>query len=210
MSINKLCSSNTLANPTVFYMTLGGGVRKWKSRLWLIPYSFIHLHSIITGEIYLLHSYYIILCALVVVVQNFRIKTKPPKHEHKIKWSWRFSVAEARTHGLWGCLKTISFEYQKEYHISVMVMLLLTVFGFFFSPQTLEWMQRLYTFFCECAHQITLGRCWFLGCVYYVNFNSTEKKIFTEKFVQHFMLALCAILPTPSPDCTAHYILHVN
>lgn len=117
----------------------------WKSRIWLSP-AFNHYRR----NLFVVSTLHC-LCLSVVLMQNFRMKTKLPKCAwNGMEWNWWLSVAEARTHGLRGCFTTISFEYQKEYHISAMVMVMLCcycVWLSFFPPQTLERMQRLYTFF---------------------------------------------------------------
>lgn len=103
------------------------------------------LHSIITGEIYSLSSYYIV--CVCVLVQNFRMETELPKCVHCSKWNWMeltgfgSSGPHARSprmpqNNLIWISKRISY-----FGELVMPMLLCL------APQTLERMQRPYTFF---------------------------------------------------------------
>lgn len=108
--------TKTLVNSTVFHLTLGVNIRANVEKPLMALFC---IQSLPAKFIRYLH---IILCVCV-----FWCKISEWKRSYRnvciaqngIEWSWRVSVAAARTHGLRGCLKTISFEYQKEYHISV-------------------------------------------------------------------------------------------
>lgn len=95
--------------------------RTRKTRFWLPSHRFVCSHFIITGKFI---CYTHIKLRVLVVVHNFKMETKPPKH---VQWD-EMVFGSSSSSGLRGCLKIISFEYQKVYHISVMMMVMLVLY----------------------------------------------------------------------------------
>lgn len=171
----------------------------WKSRSWFSSHSSICSHLIIAGKFI---CYIHIILRVLVVGPNFR--TTPPKHVHKMRWGWRFFVTVARTYGLGGYLKTISFEYQKEYHISVMLVLLCLVF--FFYHKHLNGCKG-WTL-CVCMRgmisQITFGWCWILRCVLCKPTKKIYWKIRSPFKVGFICDTTNAITTIAAAHCTTH------